>query len=50
MKLAEIFVMKVYALEHRYYGESIPTANLSLENLQDLTHDQALADISEFIL
>jgi hypothetical protein len=31
-------------LEHRYYGTSIPTANLSTESLRFLTTDQALAD------
>ncbi|KAF2090442.1 hypothetical protein K490DRAFT_72025 [Saccharata proteae CBS 121410] len=31
-------------LEHRYYGESWPTPDLSTENLRFLTTDQALAD------
>nr|CAI5825941.1 unnamed protein product [Callosobruchus analis] len=38
-----------FLLEHRYYGESRPTANLSTENLQYLTSQQALADIAYFI-
>jgi hypothetical protein len=35
--------------EHRYYGYTIPTANLSLENMQYLNIDQALADLAYFI-
>ncbi len=31
-------------LEHRYYGTSIPTPDLSTESLRFLTTDQALAD------
>lgn len=31
-------------LEHRYYGESFPTKDLSTENLRFLTTEQALAD------
>jgi Serine carboxypeptidase S28 len=35
-------------LEHRYYGTSFPTANLSTESLRFLTTDQALADTAIF--
>lgn len=35
-------------LEHRYYGESIPTPDFSTENLRFLTTDQALADMAYF--
>jgi len=35
-------------LEHRYYGQSWPTADLSTENLRFLTTDQALADTAFF--
>ena len=35
-------------LEHRYYGTSIPTEDLSTENLKFLTTDQALADEAYF--
>ena len=35
-------------LEHRYYGQSFPTANLSTESLRFLTTDQALADTAYF--
>jgi len=35
-------------LEHRYYGESWPTSDLSTENLRFLTTEQALADQAYF--
>lgn len=35
-------------LEHRYYGESFPTADLSTESLRFLTTEQALADEAYF--
>jgi len=35
-------------IEHRYYGESWPTANLSTESLRFLTTDQAMADCAYF--
>ncbi|EDW68117.1 thymus-specific serine protease [Drosophila virilis] len=35
--------------EHRYYGESVPTETMSLENLQYLHVKQALADVARFI-
>ncbi|KAL8993435.1 MAG: hypothetical protein Q9169_006352 [Polycauliona sp. 2 TL-2023] len=35
-------------LEHRYYGTSFPTPDLSTENLRFLTTDQALADMAYF--
>lgn len=35
-------------LEHRYYGESFPTSDLSTENLRFLTTQQALADTAYF--
>ena len=36
--------------EHRYYGESRPTPDLTTENLVFLTDDQALADLAHFIV
>jgi len=36
-------------LEHRYYGKSHPTEDLSVKNLNWLTSQQALADIAGFI-
>ncbi|KAL8774583.1 MAG: hypothetical protein Q9209_000956 [Squamulea sp. 1 TL-2023] len=35
-------------LEHRYYGTSFPTPDLSVKNLRFLTTDQALADMAYF--
>ena len=35
-------------LEHRYYGESFPTSDLTTDNLRFLTTDQALADQAYF--
>ena len=35
-------------LEHRYYGTSFPTPDLSTENLRFLTTQQALADTAFF--
>jgi hypothetical protein len=35
-------------LEHRYYGTSFPTPNLSTENLRFLTTEQALADVAYY--
>ena len=34
--------------EHRYYGTSFPTPDLSTENLRFLTTEQALADVAYF--
>jgi len=39
----------IFYLEHRYYGESRPTPDLSDENLRFLTVEQALADTAHFI-
>ena len=36
------------ALEHRYYGLSLPTTDFSTENLMWLNSEQALADIAYF--
>lgn len=38
-----------FILEHRYYGQSIPVDDLSIDNLKWLNIEQALADISVFI-
>lgn len=49
-KLAKTYKGLALALEHRYYGQSQPTADLSLENLKYLRVDQAIEDIRAFIL
>jgi len=45
---AEAGAMTV-SLEHRFFGESYPTADMSNHNLQYLTSNQALADLARFI-
>jgi len=37
-------------LEHRYYGKSHPTKDMSVKNLNWLTSKQALADLSMFVM
>lgn len=48
-ELAEDTNSHLFSLEHRFYGESRPTENMSVENLQLLTIEQTLADLAEFI-
>jgi len=36
-------------VEHRFYGESYPTADMSTDNLKYLTSTQALADLARII-
>lgn len=40
----------LFYVEHRYYGESRPTPDISSENLRFLSVDQALADLAQFVL
>lgn len=40
----------MYYTEHRYYGDSRPTPDLTIENLRFLNIDQALADLAHFIV
>lgn len=37
-----------FMVEHRYYGKSHPTKDLSVDNLQYLSSEQALADLAYF--
>ncbi|GJQ77977.1 hypothetical protein Trydic_g2338 [Trypoxylus dichotomus] len=39
----------MFYTEHRYYGYSYPTVNMSTENLKYLSLDQAIADVAYFI-
>lgn len=39
----------LFSLEHRFFGESRPTEDTSVENLSYLTIEQSIADIGEFI-
>lgn len=47
--LAQNYSALLIALEHRFYGESIPNNDMSTENLKYLTVEQALADLANFI-
>jgi hypothetical protein len=40
----------LFYTEHRYYGESRPVSNLTIDNLRFLNVDQALADLAHFIV
>ncbi|XP_044268918.1 putative serine protease K12H4.7 [Tribolium madens] len=46
---AEKYGALMFQLEHRYYGKSHPTDDLSTKNLKYLTSQQALADLATFI-
>jgi thymus-specific serine protease len=39
----------LFSLEHRFYGQSLPTEDTSVENLRFLTIHQAIADLAQFI-
>eukprot|EP00908_Phaeocystis_cordata_P005498 Transcript_15999.p1 GENE.Transcript_15999~~Transcript_15999.p1 ORF type:complete len:631 (+),score=215.45 Transcript_15999:895-2787(+) len=47
--LAEKHGALMFALEHRFYGESRPTADMSDKSLELLTSTQALADLARFV-
>mmetsp|Transcript_2794 Transcript_2794/g.4211 ORF Transcript_2794/g.4211 Transcript_2794/m.4211 type:complete len:397 (-) Transcript_2794:206-1396(-) len=47
--LAKKYSALLVALEHRFYGESIPNGNSETSNLKYLAVDQALADLASFI-
>ncbi|XP_026500280.2 putative serine protease K12H4.7 [Vanessa tameamea] len=49
IEYAKIFKAMCIQLEHRYYGESHPTKDISTKNLQYLSSQQALADLAYFI-
>ncbi|CAB0016347.1 unnamed protein product [Nesidiocoris tenuis] len=46
---AQKFGALCFQLEHRFYGESQPRSDLSVESLKFLSSEQALADIAYFI-
>ncbi|ALC43759.1 CG9953 [Drosophila busckii] len=46
---AEHFGALMIQLEHRYYGKSHPTSDLSTSNLAYLSSEQALADLANFV-
>lgn len=47
--LGQVVGARVFALEHRYYGQSQPHEDWTVPNLRELTHEQGLADIAYFI-
>ena len=47
--LAEKHQAMMVSLEHRFYGESFPTSDMSNSNLKYLTSEQALADLAHFV-
>jgi len=47
--LAKQYGALMLALEHRFYGESYPTADMSVQSLRYLSSHQALADLARFI-
>ncbi|XP_011568992.3 putative serine protease K12H4.7 [Plutella xylostella] len=49
IEYAQKFKAMCLSLEHRYYGKSHPTEDLSTKNLQYLSSHQALADLANFI-
>jgi len=49
MEWAEKFNALAFQLEHRFYGKSHPTKDMSTKNLRFLSSEQALADLASFI-
>uniref|UniRef100_A0A914DMP7 Uncharacterized protein n=1 Tax=Acrobeloides nanus TaxID=290746 RepID=A0A914DMP7_9BILA len=48
-KLAQQHNAFMFQLEHRYFGTSAPTSDMSVANLKWLTTEQAMADLNQFI-
>ncbi|XP_031831625.1 putative serine protease K12H4.7 [Nomia melanderi] len=49
IEYAKEFGALCFQVEHRYYGKSHPTSDLSVKNLVYLTSQQALADLAYFV-
>lgn len=49
IEYAKEFGAMCFYLEHRFYGKSHPTSDLSVKNLVYLSSEQALADLAYFI-
>lgn len=47
--LAQKMGALMIAVEHRFYGESRPTADMSVASLRFLSSEQALADLARFV-
>lgn len=49
LEIAQQLKGVAFALEHRFFGASIPTEDMKLSSLRYLSQDQALADVASFI-
>jgi serine protease 16 len=49
VELAAAHGALILALEHRYYGASVPTPDMTTPNMRFLSSHQAIADIARFI-
>ncbi|XP_071446334.1 putative serine protease K12H4.7 [Hetaerina americana] len=49
IELAKIHGAICFQLEHRFYGKSHPTPNMTVENIAYLSSEQALSDLAYFI-
>lgn len=49
VELAATHGALIIALEHRFFGASVPTSDLSLSSLRYLSSQQAIGDVSRFI-
>ncbi|KAJ8042072.1 Thymus-specific serine protease [Holothuria leucospilota] len=49
LEMAQKFHALIFGVEHRFYGKSVPNKGLTLEVLQYLSSQQALADLANFI-
>ncbi|XP_046391144.1 putative serine protease K12H4.7 [Ischnura elegans] len=49
IELAKLHGAICFQLEHRFYGKSHPTPDMSVENIKYLSSEQALADLAFFI-
>ncbi|CAH1134824.1 unnamed protein product [Ceutorhynchus assimilis] len=47
---AQQFNAILFEVEHRYFGKSRPTENVSVENMKYMSTEQALADLAEFVV
>ncbi|XP_041359445.1 putative serine protease K12H4.7 [Gigantopelta aegis] len=47
---AQIYGAMCFQVEHRFYGKSHPTSDMSVDNLRYLSSEQALADLASFIV
>ncbi|KAJ8877898.1 hypothetical protein PR048_022357 [Dryococelus australis] len=50
MSLAKTYGAAAFFLEHRFYGSSRPTEDVSTQSLAYLTAEQALADLADFVV